>query len=343
MDTLSDPTTAGATPFYATGKRSRDLAAELGLTEADLLARHRGPEVVRLRLAPKALVEALPALGEVMVLTRNDAAVHEKVGTFGQIRFGLETGLALNPPIDLRLFPRHWRAAFAVETPHEAGSRRSVQIFDAAGDAVIKVHLRATSSLDAFEALRTRFAAPKAEPLDIAPYPATSATQAGDPAVFRAEFSQMRDVHEFFPLLRRHGLDRRAALRLLGQDHVQKIGALAATRLLEDASATGLPIMCFVGNRGCIQIHTGPVETIRAMGPWINVVDPGFNLHLREDLVAEAFAVRKPTRHSELTSVELYDARAELIAQFYGVRDEDGPEDPRWRALVTRLGAGFSA
>ncbi|KTR05691.1 hypothetical protein NS365_09815 [Aureimonas ureilytica] len=343
MDTLSDPTTTVATPFYATGKRSRDLAAELGLSEAELLVAHRGPEVVRLRLDPKALVEALPALGEIMVLTRNDAAVHEKVGTFGQIRFGQETGLVLNPPIDLRLFPRHWRAAFAVETPHEAGPRRSVQIFDAAGDAVIKVHLRATSSLDAFEALRTRFAAPKAEPLDIAPYPATSATQAGDPAVFRAEFSQMRDVHEFFPLLRRHGLDRRAALRLLGQDHVQKIGALAATRLLEDASATELPIMCFVGTRGCIQIHSGPVQTIRAMGPWINVVDPGFNLHLREDLVAEAFAVRKPTRHGELTSVELYDARAELIAQFFGVRSEEGPEDPRWRALVTRLGAGFSA
>ncbi len=220
MDTLSDPTTAGATPFYATGKRSRDLAAELGLSEPGSSG-HRGPEVVRLRLDPKALVEALPALGEIMVLTRNDAAVHEKVGTFGQIRFGQETGLVLNPPIDLRLFPRHWRAAFAVETPHEAGPRRSVQIFDAAGDAVIKVHLRATSSLDAFEALRTRFAAPKAEPLDIAPYPATSATQAGDPAAFRAEFSQMRDVHEFFPLLRRHGLDRRSALGLLGQDHVR--------------------------------------------------------------------------------------------------------------------------
>jgi hypothetical protein len=37
--------------------------------------------------------------------------------------------------------------------------------------------------------------------------------------------------------------------------------------------------MCFVGNRGCIQIHTGPVKNIKIMGPWLNVMDPGFNLH----------------------------------------------------------------
>ena len=92
--------------------------------------------------------------------------------------------------------------------------------------------------------------------------------------------------------------------------------------------------MCFVGNRGCIQIHTGPVKTIKAMGPWINVLDPGFDLHLREDLVAEAFAVTKPTRLGLLTSVELYDAAGGLILQFFGVREPAAKEDDRWRELV---------
>ncbi|MET0530456.1 MAG: ChuX/HutX family heme-like substrate-binding protein, partial [Microvirga sp.] len=68
-------------PFYASGKRSRDLATELGVSEAELLASHDGPEVVRLGGEMSDLIHALPELGEVMSLTRNDAAVHEKVGT----------------------------------------------------------------------------------------------------------------------------------------------------------------------------------------------------------------------------------------------------------------------
>jgi putative hemin transport protein len=154
---------------------------------------------------------------------------------------------------------------------------------------------------------------------------------------FRRDFAAMSDVHEFFPLLRRHGLTRRAALDVMEKDSTRPLGPRAATRLLEAASAAALPIMCFVGNRGCIQIHTGPVANIKPMGPWINVLDPGFDLHLREDLVAEAHVVRKPTSHGEITSVELYDRAGELVTQFFGVRDPKAPEDERWRALVQSL------
>lgn len=54
--------------------------------------------------------------------------------------------------------------------------------------------------------------------------------------------------------------------------------------------------MIFVGNPGCIQIHTGPVHNIKAMGPWLNVLDLDFNLHLREDEVTQVWKVGKPTR-----------------------------------------------
>ena len=337
MDTLTDPAQPSATPFFATGKRSRDLAAELGLSEAELLAAHDGPEVVRLALEAEALVDALPALGEIMVLTRNDVAVHEKVGRFGGIRFGKEAGLVINPPLDLRLFPKAWASAFAVEIPGEGEPRRSIQVFDRAGHAALKIHLRPASDVAAFEAIRARFAVAERAPLVVTPYPADPVAEAIDEEAFRRDFAAMADVHEFVPLLRRHKLGRRGALALMGEAHARPLGTKAATRLLEAASAGALPIMCFVGSRGCIQIHSGPVERIRAMGPWINVLDPGFDLHLREDLVAEAFAVRKPTRWGALTSVELYDATGSLAVQFFGVRDEKGPEDERWRALVAGL------
>lgn len=98
-----------------------------------------------------------------------------------------------------------------------------------------------------------------------------------------------------------------------------------------------MPIMCFVGSRGCIQIHSGPISNVTPMGPWINVMDPTFHLHLRADHVHALWAVRKPTREGHVTSLEAYDAKGELIIQFFGKRHEGEDERPDWRALVENL------
>jgi len=38
-----------------------------------------------------------------------------------------------------------------------------------------------------------------------------------------------------------------------------------------------------------------------------------------------------------ITSVELYAEDRSLIAQFFGVREEQSPEDPAWRQLAEAL------
>lgn len=325
-------------PFYETGKRSRDLAVELGISEAELLDQHEGPEVVRLQVAMPDLINALPGLGEVMSLTRNDAAVHEKVGTFGNIKIMGGVGLVLNDAIDLRLFLKHWKTVFALELPSDQGPRRSLQIFDAQGDAVIKIHLKPQSNVEAFEDLRDRYADHAASPLLVSPAEPVHAKSASvDVEGFRTAFAGMQDVHEFHPLLTKFGVDRREALDLLDEQYAKPLANSAVRTLLETASERALPIMCFVGNAGCIQIHHGAVQTIKVMGPWVNVLDPGFNLHLREDLVVESWLVKKPTRHGLITSVELYAADRSLITQFFGVRDEKEPEDVNWRSLAETL------
>ena len=110
-----------------------------------------------------------------------------------------------------------------------------------------------------------------------------------------------------------------------------------ARAAFEAAAADGTPIMVFVGSHGCIQIHTGPVSNIRAMGPWINVMDPTFNLHLRNDHVADAWVVRKPTSDGVVTSLEVFDAKNGNFAQFFGERKPGRPELPAWRELMLSL------
>jgi putative hemin transport protein len=115
------------------------------------------------------------------------------------------------------------------------------------------------------------------------------------------------------------------------------VGAASLRDALSFAAARGTPIMVFVGNPGMIQIHTGPVTNLKPMGPWFNVLDENFNLHLREDRIASAWVVWKPTEDGVVTSLELFDADGEAIATMFGKRKPGQPEDEAWRAIVAAL------
>jgi putative hemin transport protein len=106
---------------------------------------------------------------------------------------------------------------------------------------------------------------------------------------------------------------------------------------LQAAGASETPIMVFVGNPGCIQIHTGPVKNLKRTEPWFNVLDPDFNLHLREDAIVSAWAVFKPTRDGVVTALELYDRDGFCFAQLFGARKPGKPELQGWRDIVAAL------
>ncbi|MDX1947056.1 MAG: ChuX/HutX family heme-like substrate-binding protein, partial [Pirellulaceae bacterium] len=154
---------------------------------------------------------------------------------------------------------------------------------------------------------------------------------------FLEAFRAMEDTHQFFGLLRRFKLGRIQALRFMGEEFAVPLDAKAGTEVLQQASAQQLPIMVFVGNRGCIQIHTGEVNKIVPFGDWINVLDPDFNLHLRETGIATAWLVRKPTKDGVVTSVELFDEAGENLVLFFGKRKPGQAEDPKWRELAESL------
>jgi putative hemin transport protein len=107
--------------------------------------------------------------------------------------------------------------------------------------------------------------------------------------------------------------------------------------MLESAASQKLPIMIFAGNRGNIQIHQGKVQTIRVMECWLNVLDPDFNMHLREDHVDTVWIVKKPTTDGIVTGIEVFDNRKIMIAQFFGLRKPGIPELEGWRKLIETL------
>lgn len=320
--------------------RPFDLAERLGVPEAALVAAETGRGVTRIDATPGRLIPLVQALGEVMALTRNRSCVIEKIGTYNDFHDGEHAAMTVDHEIDLRMFPRHWLHGFAVEKATETGTRRSIQVFDAAGDAIHKIHLRDGSDLAAWAALKQALALPEqSDAIETAPRapvePAKAAPERVD--ALRREWSEMTDTHQFNILIRRLKMNRLGAYRVIGAPFVRPLSVAAVPALIERVAAEGCGVMMFVGNQGCIEIHSGRFEVLRPMGPWLNVMDPRFNLHLRGDHVAEVWAVEKPTKRGPAISVEAFDAEGALIFQCFGLRPEKGGDAAQWAALVQGL------
>lgn len=321
--------------------RQRDAAALLEVSEGELLATGVGDGVTRLAGDLREVLKRAPTLGRVMALTRNESCVHEKTGVYERIEADGMVGLTLGADIDLRLFFAHWKHGFAVTESGEHGAMKSLQFYDGAGQAVHKIFLKDGADADAYERLVRAAAAPDQQPgLEVAPRAPRKGERpdaAVDVAGLRAAWANLEDTHAFFGLLGKFDVSRTQALRLGGTDLAYPASLDGARRLLEDVAVTGLPIMVFAGNPGCIQIHTGPIHNLRPIDHWLNVLDPGFNLHLRTDHIASAWVVRKPTTDGVVTSLELFDADGETIAMLFGERKPGRPELAQWQATVERL------
>jgi putative hemin transport protein len=319
--------------------RIRDAAVKLGTTEGQLVASGCGAGTTRLRPEFAELLGALPALGRVMALTRNEHAVIEKHGTYAPVSIRGHMGLVLADAIDLRLFMNRWHHAFAVSEPGRDGPRRSLQFFDRDGGAVHKVY--AGTDLAALDALIERFRdadqGPDLAVVPAKPAPAEKPDASVDVAGLRAAWAALEDTHEFFMLLGQFGVTRTQALRLAAPDMAWRVALDSHRAVLQSAAASGLPIMVFVGSPGCIEIHTGPVHKVVESHGWFNVMDPDFNLHLRESGVAGAWLVRKPTTDGVVTALELYDTAGDAVAQFFGKRKPGTPELPEWTKLAESL------
>lgn len=323
--------------------RTRDAAAELHVSEAELLATTLGDTAVRLDDDAAGLLHALPEVGRCMALTRNESAVSEVRGVYGGVELGAHAGQVIGTGVDLRVFLAHWRHAFAVDEPHPQRPeerRRSIHVFDAAGTAVHKIYLEPDGNARTWDAvIAARTVASR--PFAIEPAPSRRAERP-DAEIDRdglvAAWEAMTDTHEFFHLLGKFGTSRTQAMRLAGEARARRVYDIAIEQVLHEAAETGERIMIFVGNRGCIQVFSGAIQRVIRHGPWLNVLDPGFNLHLRTGHIGSSWVVCKPTRTGVVSSLELYDDHGETIALVFRKRDDrERAEDPAWRGVLDRL------
>ena len=319
--------------------RIKDAATALGVSELELVATQ--PEATRLKKDWPGIFAAVENLGYVMALTRNESVVHERKGEYHNISFNGHVGLVLDPNIDLRIFPGRIGFAYAVPVANPRGTLYSIQFFDHYGVAAHKIYLMNEEKADAYHALVEEFRHDDQNAIlsvkQGSPDPAFETIEDVDAKALLADWAELKDTHDFFPLLKKHKAERTHALALAEGSFTQKVDNNATEQMLIKASELEVPVMVFVGSHGVIQIHTGEVKNIKKMDNWLNVLDPEFNLHLREDHISNSWIVEKPTEDGIVTSLEIFDKDNNNIATFFGARKPGKPELESWRSLIAEL------
>lgn len=329
--------------------RPVDAAMQLGVSEAELLnAQLNETDTINITRLNDAhisdILKSIKKLGKVMALTRNASVVNEIKGQYDKLYIGENNGklngIAINPGgIDLRLFLHRWKSVFLVTTPRNS----SVQFFDEHGQAVHKIYTTEASNLAQINVIKERFALNAHTPLNVTPMqynpPVLTTPSNTQLNAFKAQWEALSDVHHFAKLCEDHNLERLQALELVGAPWSYELATPELAPILQQVHALNEEIMVFVGNRGAIQIYSGSVQNLKQMGPWYNVLDPDFNLHVKTDTLKQAFVVRKPTDNNStiVTSIEFFDANRETVLTLFGRRQEGNKQSDAWQALCQQL------
>jgi putative hemin transport protein len=132
-------------------------------------------------------------------------------------------------------------------------------------------------------------------------------------------------------------------MRLAEGRFTRRVSNRSTRRVLQSLSAEGSNVMVFLGNPGCLQIHKGPVRNIVDWKGWLNVMDPGSEIHLNESGIAASWVVEKPTSDGHIYSLELFDGQGNDIASLFGVRTEGKRQPEEWKVMLARLPCEGSA
>ncbi len=331
--------------------RARDAAQMLNISEGELVAAQVGFGATRLSDNIAEILGDLQPLGELMALTRNDNCVHERKGIYDNFEIHhhgkMTIGLFVNPDIDLRLFLNHWQYAFALNDGVAPKTRKSLQFFDKYGTALHKIYLTDNSDEVKFNDLVAKFTHENQDNwLEVIPKPAKAPMLDNDEidwAGLRVAWKNLKDTHDFDPMLRKFKVSREQAFTHIGSDFAYLVDNYAAREVCNDIRNYQTEMMIFVGNHGVIQIYCGPVNNLLNYDNWYNIMDPNFNLHLREDKIANIWVVKKPTLDGIITSLEIFDKNGEIMAIFFGKRHQGNPEKPLWRDIIAKIMPAISA
>ncbi|WP_455475666.1 hemin-degrading factor [Bartonella sp. B17] len=319
---------------------NRDFASSIGISEAELIAAYCTiGKAKRLQADVITFLENAPKLGTVLALTRNEHAVHEVTGCFEQIFQNQHVPFTLGE-IDLRIFSKQWKFCFEYDMTVLEKPIKSLQFFNQYGDAIFKLYSKDITHMGEWAKLVEKLLhEDQSSVLNISHYPPPTQHDPTnlDIEKFRDSWRRMTDVHQLQSIISEFKISRNDAVKYAGNEFADEVKIESIEIMLNQIAQREVPIMCFVGNKGCIQIFSGQVKNIKQVGSWLNILDKKFHMHLLISGVDNVWRVRKPTSDGYVSSLEVFNKNGEMIIQFFGLRKERKQEREDWRSLLNSL------
>ena len=321
--------------------RIKDAADLIGVSEGQLLStKVDGKKIVKLNNRFESQFQALQELGQVMALTRNEHVVHETKGLYKNISFNSHIGIVLGSNIDLRIFIGQFAYSFAVQTYKKHKSLYSIHFFNKYGKAIHKVYLVGKKNVAKYFVFVDKFKVSN----QFSDFKFTNNTNQIaefntkiNQKSFLKDWSNLKDTHDFYPLLQKYKVERLYALEIAEGFYTEKVANKQINLLLKNVVKSKIPIMIFVSSGGVIQIFTGYIRNVKKIGEWLNILDKKFNLHIKEGEIEHSWVVKKPTIDGIITSYELFDQDRKPIVSIFGKRKPGNPELASWTKVINDI------
>ncbi len=330
------------------GRDLPELCAALGLDLGAVLAAHgtvfeRSESPLKSRRLggddPSAWLGAAAGLGPAQLQLRLPGA--------GRLLLdGTASDLLARLPADPCQWPHGTRAWALEETLPDASVRRSLQLLDGHGQALLALRLAAGSSVPAFFDLVDRWGAldlrgtlPEAAAAAAPAAPRSTALSPAELDTLRAGWACLRRPEDAAPLLQRLGLRRVDACRLLTASQAQPLPVAALHDLLWRAMQHGLGLQLTLYN-GPLALATGfvPQQLVLDGRMGIACAAGRARLLLQETALAELWCLRLNTPGGLQHRIEAFGRDGRLLLSLHDAADARRRESCAWRLLVDSIG-----
>tara|TARA_Y100000590_G_scaffold192032_1_gene218378 strand:- start:350 stop:1324 length:975 start_codon:yes stop_codon:yes gene_type:complete len=266
--------------------RIRDAAKQLGVSEAELLSTEIGSDIYYLsNLNIKGLIENILSADKIMSLIRSDIVVHEKNISCDTINLNNNNSLIFDDGTLLLNFKLDsFKHVFYERKNHNKRELRSFQFFNKAGQSLLKIYLKGHSS-KLFDDLGEKYKVDYGYEL-----------QEIDDSIIKKTKNTLSNIDMYFSKNIYDSIEKR---KLSDKKIFRKI--------LEYASEKDFPFQIHALGMDAIQYHRGTVKNILDYGPWINVIDKSFNIHVLENSLYETYLYKFLKNNTYYYSIEFFD------------------------------------
>ena len=241
--------------------RIRDAAKQLNTSEAELITTELSSDSIYLNIPDyEQFLKQFVKIDKLMVLVRNDYIVHEKVIKGNELLFSVNKVFNIDAPgvkSLLSIAPKIFKYAFYIKKNHAGHELRSYQLFGYNGDSILKIYLKG-NDISYFEKIKDNY-------------------------IVNYNFELQKQITNSKDLISlKNKIDSKSICNFLSNKNsfIKEILLMISNmKMSVEIQVLGFDI---------IQSHYGLINKIVDYGPWVNVMDKEFNLHILESGVTRS-------------------------------------------------------